>query len=139
MALNEPIIWPMIAQAGVTIGMYVHLGRSRVALVKAGQAKASDYHTNATETPESRVLTNSVANQFELPVLFFACCLAWAATGLEGWLMPLLAWGFVVAKTVHSAVQLSARKLMRRRLTFMVALGVQATMWVWLAVRLLLD
>ena len=139
MPAGEAIVWPMIAQAGVTIGMYVHLGRSRVALVRAGRAKASDYHTNATETDQSRVLTNSVANQFELPVLFFACCLAWAAMGLGGWVMPLLAWGFVAAKTVHSAVQLSARKLMRRRMTFLVALGIQAAMWLWLAVRLLLD
>ena len=139
MPAGEAILWPMIAQAGVTIGLYVHLGRERVRLVTEGRAKASDYHTNATETDESRVLTNTLRNQFELPVLFFACCLAWAAMGFGGWLMPLLAWGFVGAKTVHSAVQLSARKLMRRRTTFMIALGIQTVMWLVLAVRLALD
>ena len=59
--------------------------------------------------------------------------------GFGGWFMPLLAWAFVGAKTVHSAVQLSARKLMRRRLTFMIALGIQALMWLVLSVSLLLD
>jgi len=128
------IIWPMTVQALVSLWLYVPMSRARLASVKRGKAKASDFRLpDVDEQPETRQLANAVANQFELPVLFFTVCLAALAIGSVGWVLTVLAWIFVLSKTVHSCIHATSNRLRYRRPVFMVAWGACILMWVWFA------
>jgi hypothetical protein len=131
------IFWPMIIQAAVTLWLYVPMSRARVAAVKAGTAKASDFRLpNRDETGETRHIVNALSNQFELPVLFFAVCLAAHGAGVVDVTMLALAWGFVIAKTAHVTVHATTNRLRFRRPVFMVAYAIAIAMWLWFAIRL---
>ena len=131
------IFWPVIVQALVTLWMYVPMSRARVAAVKAGAARASDFRLpNVDEKPETRQLANAVGNQFELPVLFFALCLSVHAAGRVDAVMLAGAWLFVVLKTVHSYVHATSNRLRHRRPVFMAAWLTCIALWLWFAVRL---
>lgn len=131
------IFWPLIVQALFTLWLYVPMSRARVASIKAGTASASDFRLpNVDEKPETRQLANAVANQFELPVLFFALCLAAHAAGAVDWPMLAGAWLFVILKTAHSHVHATSNRLRHRRPVFMAAWVTCIALWLWFAIRL---
>lgn len=132
------IFWPMIVQAFVTLVLYVVMSRARIASIKQGRAKASDFRLpNRDEGDETRAIANAVTNQFELPVLFFAVCLAAHAAGTVNALLIALAWCFVITKTAHSYVHATSNKLRHRRPIFIAAFFTVTLMWVWFGVGLL--
>ncbi len=134
------IFWPVIAQALVTLYMYVPMSNARMAAVKAGKATAADFRLpNVDEKPETRRLANALTNQFELPVLFYTVCLAAHAAGLVDWVLLAAATLFVVLKTVHSYVHATTNRLRHRRPIFMAAYGVCILLWLWFAARLALG
>ena len=59
------------AQVALTYAIYALISRRRVAAIKAGDATVSQFRENQDEPPQSRFVRNNLANQFELPVLFF--------------------------------------------------------------------
>lgn len=132
------IFWPMIAQAFVTFALYVFMSRARVASIKEGRAKVSDFRLpNRDESDETRSIANALTNQFELPVLFFAVCLSAHAAGVVSFIMVALAWCFVITKTAHSYVHATSNRIRHRRPIFIAALLTVLLMWVWFAIGLL--
>lgn len=135
---QDLIFWPMIIQALVTLWMYVPMSRARVRTVKSGAASAADFRLpDRDEKPETRQLANALTNQFELPLLFFAVCLAAHAAGVVTFILMALACCFVVAKTLHSAIHMTTNRIRHRRPAFMAAYGACVLMWVSFATSLL--
>lgn len=132
------IFWPVIVQAFVTLALYVVMSKARVASIKQGRAKAADFRLpNRDEGDETRAIANAVTNQFELPVLFFAVCIAAHVAGVVSVVMIVLAWGFVILKSTHSYVHATSNRLRHRRPIFMAAFFTVTIMWVWFGVSLL--
>lgn len=129
------LVWPMIIQALVTIWLYVPMSRNRVAAVKAGKAKASDFKLRTHEPDESRAYVNAITNQFEIPVLFFAACLTALVLGLTDVVTIALAWAFVIAKTAHTFIHVTSNRLRLRRPVFMGVVGIAVLQWLWIAVH----
>lgn len=71
---------------------------------------------------------------FELPVLFYAlCAVAISAGHVPGWLV-VLAWIFVLLRSIHSIIQCSYNKVMHRFIAFLLGFFLLGGMWiVWLA------
>lgn len=136
--MNSTVIfWPMIAQAFLAYAIYVLVSRRRVVAIKTGLAKSSDYRIPITEPEPSATAIRSLINQFELPVLFFAACLALQAVDGVSFLALIVAWVFVASRFLHAYVHVTTNRLRHRRPLFVVGFLASMALWVLLAAHLL--
>jgi hypothetical protein len=131
---GEAIFWPMLAQVALTYGIYAVGSSRRVAAVRAGEAKPGQFRlpSAANEPERSASAMRSLSNQFELPVLFFVCCLTLFVLGAVGMSAILLAWAFALSRVGHAYVH----RLKFRRPAFIVGFFLLLAMWVLVLVRL---
>ncbi|CDZ44552.1 MAPEG family protein [Neorhizobium galegae] len=139
MLSTDATLWPMIAHAALVFFLYWLLSKKRYMAVKSGSAEAGQFRENREEPRESLVVHNNLKNQFELPVLFYAVCLALYVSTADNWGSVVLAWIFVLSRYAHSYVHLTSNRLRYRRPIFMVGFFAVMAMWVWLAVWLVLN
>ena len=133
------MLWPMIAHAALVFGLYYLLSKRRFAAVRSGSAKAEQFKENREEPRESLLVRNNIANQFELPVLFHAGCLALYVTTADNIVTVALAWVFVASRYAHSYVHVTSNRLRYRRPIWIVGFFSLMAMWIWLAVWLALE
>lgn len=132
------MFWPMVAHAVLVFILYALLGWRRRVLVKDGRIKPSQFRENhaGDEPAESLVVRNSIANQFELPLLFYVCCIVLYVTQADNLPAVILAWLFVATRYVHAFVHVTSNNLRYRSPLFALGYIVLAGMWVWLGVWL---
>jgi hypothetical protein len=131
------IFWPMIAHAALVFAIYVLLGLRRRQAVMTGNAKVSQFRENRDEPAESLFVRNALENQFELPLLFYAVCLALQASGAVGALTLGLAWVFAVSRYLHTFIHVTSNRIRYRQPAFMAGFLTVFVLWVLLAVHLL--
>lgn len=127
------MFWPLLAHALLVFCLYALLVVRRAAVVRSGKVERIAFRENLAEPEESRVVNRAIANQFELPVLFYAGCVLLFITEADNIVAVVLAWIFVVARYVQVAMQLTGN-LPLRRLSFMVGFASLFLMWLWLGV-----
>lgn len=130
------ILWPMIAHAALVYAVYVLMFVRRKAAVRAGSARISQFRENQNEPAESLFVRNNLTNQFELPVLFHACCLALFVAGGAGIAAVVLAWIFILSRYVHAFIHVTSNRIRYRQPAFTVGLAAVALMWGLLAIHL---
>ncbi len=130
------IFWPVIAQVALTYAIYALISRRRVAAIKAGDATVSQFRENQDEPPQSRFVRNNLANQFELPVLFFAACIIAFVLGAADTAMIALAWAFALSRLAHAAVHVTSNRIRHRRPLFVIGFLTLGAMWALIAWRL---
>ncbi|MGE6781205.1 MAPEG family protein [Ensifer adhaerens] len=128
------IFWPIVAHVLLVFCLYALLSFRRMGLVRAGKANAGQFRENRDEPGESLVVKNSIANQFELPVLFYVCCVLLYITEADNIVSVVLAWLFVALRYVHALVHVTNNRIRYRRPLFMAGFAAVFAMWVWLAV-----
>ena len=133
---NAAIFWPVIIQAVITMYLYIPMSARRIASVKSGKAKASDYRLVEKEPEEVRQMTRAIANQYETPILFYAVCLSAYVTQNAGIAMLVLAWAFVALKGLHVFIQTTSNRLRIRRPVFMLSFFILLVMWLLFALQL---
>ena len=135
---GETIFWPMLIQAGLTYGVYALGSRRRVAAIMAGEAKPGQFKLPGPDNEPERSATamRSLANQFELPVLFYACCLTLFVLGAAGAAAVALAWAFALSRLGHAYVHVTNNRLKFRRPAFITGFFLLLLMWALVAVRL---
>ena len=139
MPQSTAIFWPVIVQVALTYVIYYLLFSRRQAAAKAGRVRLSQFRDNVTEPEETRFLKNNLTNQFELPVLFIAGCIANYATGNAGIIAVLLAWLFVATRLVHAIIHVGANRLRHRVPVFITGYALNGLLWLWLAVNLAIN
>ncbi|TXI08220.1 MAG: hypothetical protein E6Q76_07595 [Rhizobium sp.] len=132
------MFWPMVAHAVLVFVLYALLGWRRRVLVKAGRIQPPQFRENhaANEPAESLVVRNSLANQFELPVLFHACCIVLYVTQADNLPAVILAWIFVATRYAHAFVHVTSNNLRYRSPLFALGFVALLGMWVWLGIWL---
>lgn len=133
------IFWPLLAHVALVYGLYALLGLRRKKMVRAGKVARSDYRENRGEPVESLVVKNALANQFELPVLFYACSILLYITQADNIFTVSLAWIFVALRYAHAAVHVTSNEMRYRGPLFAAGYLVLAVLWVWLAVWMAMD
>ncbi|WP_105381574.1 MAPEG family protein [Neorhizobium alkalisoli] len=136
--LSNATLWPMIAHAALVFFLYWLLSRRRFTAVRSGSAEAGQFRENRQEPPESLLVHNNLRNQFELPVLFHAVCLALYVSTADNWATVALAWIFILSRCAHSYIHITSNRLRYRRPLFIVGFVALAAMWAWLALWLAL-
>ncbi|MCC8931260.1 MAPEG family protein [Rhizobium sp. 'Codium 1'] len=127
------MFWPLLAHAFLVFGLYALLVVRRAAVVRAGKVERIAFRENLAEPEESRVVNRAIANQFELPVLFYAVSVLLFMTEADNLAAVALAWIFVLARYVQAAMQVIGN-LPLRRLSFMLGFVALFLMWLWLAI-----
>ena len=125
------MFWPLMAHAFLVFCLYALLVVRRAAVVRAGKVERIAFRENLAEPEESRVVNRAIANQFELPVLFYAISVLLFITEADNIVAVVLAWIFVAARYVQAAMQLTGN-LPLRRLFFMVGFAALFLTWLWL-------
>jgi hypothetical protein len=139
MQQSTAIFWPVIVQIALIYIVYYLLFNRRKAAVKAGRVRLSQLRDNVTEPEETRFLKNNLTNQYELPVLFIAGCIANYATGNAGMIAVLLAWIFVGLRITHAIIHVGQNRLRYRVPVFIAGYAVNGLLWLWLAVNLAIN
>ncbi len=100
------MLMPMAAMVAVTAAVWVRLYFERIGEIRERRirpqslARAQDLQQILTRTQAA----DNLRNLFEMPVLFYALCLAATAAGVATPLLVDGAWAFVVLRAVHSLI-----------------------------------
>jgi hypothetical protein len=128
------MFWPIIAHVALVYVLYMLLGYRRRKMVQAGKVRLSSYRENRDEPPESLFVKNCIANQFELPVLFYACCILLYITEADNLVAVILAWIFVALRYAQAFVHVTSNRIRYRSPLFATGYIVLGAMWLWLGV-----
>jgi hypothetical protein len=99
------ILWPMLAQVGWTFMLYAWLTVVRVQVVKRGEVEYGCFVLSRDEPRQVARVSRNLANQFELPVIFYAVIVLLLALGRVGVADIIAAWAFVTGRVIHTLVQ----------------------------------
>ncbi|MCX5493904.1 MAPEG family protein [Kaistia dalseonensis] len=134
--IKTVILWPAIAQFALIAFCYVWLGATRQRAVASKAVASTDFPPGADEPRASAEARRHLANQFELPLVFFAVIGFLFMIDGASILELALAWAFVIARVAHTIGAL-AGPLALRHGAFLVAFVLVVLLWVDLAVRIL--
>lgn len=99
------ILVPALAHMALVLALYAWLTVARARAVQDGTVRYDAFEFAGHEPPHVARITRNLANQFELPVLYYVGALALmqlqAATVLDVW----LGWVFVAGRVLHTGVQ----------------------------------
>ena len=126
------LVYPMFAMVLLTATVGTILFRSRVRAVREGKVTARYYkiYQGEIEPDYAAKAARHFSNLFEGPVLFYAACLSALATHQATLLLQLLAWLYVLLRTIHAYVHLGSNKIQRRMAVFFFGWAVLLSMWI---------
>jgi hypothetical protein len=137
--LNAAILMPCAALAVLTFVVMLTMYARRISEMKAERIAPQSIALSqqaATALKDTRAADN-YRNLFELPVLFYALCLALASRGEVPLLFIVGAWLFVALRIVHSAIQVGSNRVMQRFRVFSAGAIVLFALWIAFAIDLL--
>ena len=113
------IVWPMLAQIGWTLLLYAWLTVARKRAVEGGEVAYGDFARHDEPHHVARI-TYNLANQFELPVIFYALVVLLIALNKVTVIDIVAAWIFVAGRVVHTLVQTLTDNVSLRGQVFMI-------------------
>src|SRR5271167_4837943 len=124
----------MFAMVLLTTFVLANLFRTRVGAVRQGLVSAAYFriYQGELEPERSAKLTRHFSNLFEVPVLFYAVCLAAMIAHITGPAMQALAWIYVAARVVHAFVHLGGNRIRHRLRAYFFSCFVLLAMWIYL-------
>jgi hypothetical protein len=131
------ILWPFLAQIAWTAFLYGWLTYARTQAVRRGEVDHSCFVLGREEPLHIARITRNLANQFELPVIYYALMLLLIALGWARTMDVVTAWVFVAGRIAHSLVQTLTDNVVLRGWVFLIsffAVGVLAVHAAWLGV-----
>ena len=135
----KPIFYPMLAMVVLTVIVAVVLFRRRVNEMRSRRIHPQKVATSAqmaAAIDDSRAADN-FRNLFETPVLFYAAVIVVYATQLTSVAYVTLAWAYVAARVVHSAIHCTYNRVIQRLLAFAASILLMWALWTLLAFDLL--
>ena len=131
------IFWPMVPHAFLACLIYALLAYRRRIAVVSGAVRPNHFKTRTEEPAVSAAVAANLLNQFELPVLFHAVCLALFATNGVSFVAVALAWLFIVARYLHAFVHVTSNDLRYRSPLFAAGFVILVVLWIWFSLHLL--
>lgn len=118
---SNHIIWPVLAQIFLTLTMLIILGVRKAKAVKAGEVNRQQAALDNRVWPADVVkVSNNIANQFEVPVLFYVLCLVLYSMNAAGIVAIALAWAFALSRFAHAYVHIGSNYVPMRMRLFLV-------------------
>ena len=125
------ILLPVLAQVALTLAVMVMMGRAKARSMRERRQRMDDIAlaTAADWNDDARKLVNNYANQFEMPVLFYAASAFALLTRSVDPLLMILALGFVASRVVHAYIHIGSNKVVPRFTAFLVGVAALTGMW----------
>jgi hypothetical protein len=137
---SNHIIWPVLAQVLLTLTMLIVLGARKAKAVKTAAVNRQQAALNNRVWPEDVVkVSNNIANQFEVPVLFYVLCLVLYNINAVGMVAIVLAWLFALSRFAHAYVHIGSNYVPMRLRLFMLGCFVLIAMLIQVAWKLATD
>jgi hypothetical protein len=114
------ILWPMLAHIGLVFVLYAWLTVARTVAVRRGETDYACFLLGHDEPLHIARITRNLANQFELPVLFYALVLVLLVFNRETWVDVIAAWVFFAGRVVHTLVQTLTDDVVLRGRVFLI-------------------
>ncbi len=133
------ILWPVVVQILLTLLIFIPLTRRKFQAVKDGADVTKTALNNSAWPDNVLKASNNLANQFQLPVLFYVLCLIFFASNGVSVLVLALAWTFVVSRLVHSYVHITTNYVPHRMRIFILGYLVLILMTIILISQLALG
>lgn len=130
------ILWPLLAQIGWTFLLYAWLTLARKQAVDRGEVKYSAFVLGREEPLVPARIARNLANQFELPVIFYVLVILLIVFNRVTLFDVIAAWVFVGGRVLHSLVQTLTDNVQLRGQVFTInflAVVVLAAHVAWLA------
>lgn len=133
------LLYPVLALAMLTFVVGAIMYRRRVGEMKRKRVAPQSVATSAamatalTDTGPA----DNFRNLFETPVLFYAGVLVAYAAHLASPAYVVIAWAYVAARVVHSAIHCTSNRVMQRLRAFLASFALLAALWGLLAWDLL--
>ena len=119
--MPSSILWPLIAQVLWTFMLYAWLTWARVGAVRRGEVDYSCFELGREEPRAIARITRNLANQFELPVIFYAAVVLLVAVDDVTAIDVAAAWVFVAGRVIHTLVQTLTDKVELRGRVFLIS------------------
>ena len=135
----DPICLPVAGMVFVTALVWIKLYADRIGEMRAKRIGAQDLATvrDAAARLQNTRAAENFRNLFEVPVLFYALCIALAVTGgsTPGFLAA--AWAYVGLRALHSLIHVTYNRVMHRFLIYVSSTVLLFGMWVAFVLRIL--
>jgi hypothetical protein len=131
MPASTAILLPGLAMVGLTFVVLAVMFRRRIAQMKRDRIRPQQVATSqqAAALYTDIAPADNFRNLFEMPVLFYFALAVAAITGQTGPLVLGLAWAYVAARIVHSAIQCSYNRVMHRFRAFAASVFALLALW----------
>ncbi len=116
----------LAGQIALTIWVYSQMSKAMMTAAREKRVTTEVFKTTREEPDDLRVYSRAVANQFELPVIFYALVAAGLALSVSSWITIILAFAFLGVRIVHIREMIGENRVMLRRRWFI--RGVQIIM-----------
>jgi hypothetical protein len=134
----QAILLPLFVEVILTFLLLFWLAYLRIHDLNAGVVRPHDIALREPNWPaHTTQVANALANQFELPVLFYVLTFLEYVTHTAGVVFVALAWVFVLFRCLHAFVHVTSNIVRRRGSLFGVTAFVLAVMWVIYIVEVL--
>ena len=114
------ILWPMLAHIGWVFMLYTWLTVARLRAVRRGEVEYGAFVLGREEPHEIARITRNLANQFELPAIFYALVVLLIVLGRVTTIDLVAAWVFVAGRIIHTLVQTLTDNVPLRGRVFMI-------------------
>lgn len=140
MSLVQMLLIPVFVQVGLTFVLLFWLGPARVGALRRGEVQLKDVALGQSAWPDPITqIANAHNNQYQLPVLFYVVVLTALATGKADTALVAAAWLFVSSRIAHAGVYVTDNDVPRRFRAYVVGAFTLLAMWIWLAVRVIVE
>ena len=103
--ITSAILWPVLAHIAWVFMLFAWLTVARTRAVKRGEIDHSVFLLGRDEPLHIARITRNLANQFELPAIFYALVLLLIVLGKVTMFDVIAAWVFVAGRVIHTLVQ----------------------------------
>jgi hypothetical protein len=135
----QMVLLPVFVQVALTFGILLWMAQARGRAVSTGQTKLKDSALRQPDWPNRATqIGNCFADQFEMPVLFYALIAFALPLRHADLLIVLLSWVFVITRFVHAGIFVTSNDVRQRSLAWFAGGLVLLVMWIYFALRILL-
>jgi len=135
---SDPLL-PAVALVAVTAVVWVRLYVVRFREMRSRRIAPQSLATSrqAVEALQQTGSADNFKNLFEVPVLFYALCLAVAVSGADSSFLAVGSWVYVLLRAAHSAIHCTYNNVTHRFLVYASSTILLFALWADLGLRLL--
>jgi hypothetical protein len=133
------VLLPVFAEVALVFALLIGMVAARRQTLVSGETRIRDVALGEPNWPKRTTqIANCFANQFELPVLFYALIALALPLRHADLVIVLLSWLFVATRLVHAGVFVTSNDFGRRSTIWIAGALVLLVMWIYFALKILL-